>query len=389
MSQHKRMWCTVALATAVVMVVGACGSSSSKTVASPAAGGPCKDLSIAFFGALTGSSANLGINENDGENLAVSQFNKANPTCQIKVTPFDSTGSPTDAPALAQKAVDDKNVVAVVGPAFSGESKAADPTFNDAGMPTITASATNVALSTNGWTTFHRAVANDGAQGPAVANYIRDGLAAKKVAVIDDASDYGKGIATIVKAKLGALVTVTDEIDPKATDYSSTVTKVKGGNVDAVFYGGYYQAAGLLAKQLHDAGVTAKFVAPDGSEDPGFIVAAGAAAAEGAILTAPSAPATIVSGGTQFIADYQDKFKVDPALYSVEAYDATNIILAAIKAGNTTRKTINDYLNTNVDYQGLAKHYKFDSKGELSGTLQVYAYTVKAGKIVGLKPINA
>jgi len=307
----------------------------------------------------------------------------------VKDVPFDSAGDPAQAPGLAIKAVGDAKLVGLVGPAFSGESKAADPTFNDAGLPTITASATNVTLSTNGWKIFHRAVGTDAAQGGAVANYLTHDLSAKKVALIDDASEYGKGIAGVVKAKIGGAVAITDEIDPKGTDFSSTVSKIKGANVDAVFFGGYYQAAGVLAKQLHDAQVSAKFIAPDGSEDPGFVKAAGNDAAEGAILTAPAAPINVVQGGADFQSAYKAASGADVGLYSVEAYDAANIFLDAIKNGATTRKAINDYLGTKTDFQGLSKHYKFDDKGELSGTITVYAYTVKNGTIVGLKSINA
>ena len=199
MLQKKRIWRTVALATVAATAVAACSSSKSSTsttAAAAAAGGvTCKPVSIGFFGALTGSSANLGINEDNGVKLAVKQFDAANPNCQVSVTPYDSQGDPAQAPALATKAVGDATVVAIVGPAFSGESKAADPTFNDAGLPTITASATNVTLSQSGWKIFHRAVNGDAAQGGAVSSYLRTTSSPTKVAVIDDGSEYGQGIA--------------------------------------------------------------------------------------------------------------------------------------------------------------------------------------------------
>ena len=392
MLQKTRIWRTVALATVAATAVAACSSSKSSTSTTAAAAGTgsgtakCSNISIGFFGALTGSSSALGINEDNGLKLAVKQFNAANPNCQVKVTDYDSQGDPAQAPALATKAVGDATVVAIVGPAFSGESKAADPTFNDAGLPTITASATNVTLSQNGWKIFHRGVGTDAAQGGAVASYLQNDIKATKVAVVDDGSAYGQGIASIVKTKMGSAVVATDTIDPKATDFSSTVTKIKSSGATAVFFGGYYQAAGVLDKQLHDAGVTAQFVAPDGSEDPGFVTAAGTAAAEGAVLTAPAAPINVVQGGTAFTAAYQSAFSTAPGLYSVEAFDAANIFLAGIKAGNTTRAALQTYLGT-VNYVGLSKTYQFSSTGELAGTVTVYAYKVTNGQIVGLKAI--
>ncbi|GAC1528437.1 MAG: branched-chain amino acid ABC transporter substrate-binding protein [Acidimicrobiales bacterium] len=399
MPDRRVTWRTLALLAASATAVAACSSSSSssKSTDSGAAGGSSggggkcpAGITIGFFGALTGESANLGINEYNGMKLAISQFNKANPTCVVKETHYDSEGSPDKAPAQAQQAIKDTNTVALIGPAFSGESKAADPLFNEAGLPTVTASATNPKLSTNGWKIFHRAVGNDAAQGPAAAGYITGDLKAKKVAVIDDGSEYGKGVADIVRAKVtaaGATVT-SDQLDPKASDFSSSVNKIKGAGAEAVFFGGYYQAAGLLVKQLRDAGVQAKFVAPDGSEDPGFVTAAGQAAAEGAVLTAPAAPIEKVTGGQDFITAYKAAAGQDVGLYSVESFDSANAVLDAIKNGATTRKAINDYLNTKTDWKGLSKTLKWDDKGELAGQVTIYAYTVQGGKIVGLQALK-
>jgi branched-chain amino acid transport system substrate-binding protein len=231
-------------------------------------------------------------------------------------------------------------------------------------------------------------VGNDNSQGPAAAQYLSQTLNAKKVAVLDDNSEYGKGIADIVRSKLkGAGVTVTDSesIDPNATDFSSSVNNIKGNPPDAVFFGGYYQAGGILAKQLKDAGVTAKFMGPDGVEDPGFIKAAGADA-EGAILLAPGTPADKIP--SDFASAYKALNGQAPALYSVESYDATNALLQGIKAGNTTRASMNTFLST-VDYKGLSVEVKFASgTNELASQVTIWASTVKNGSIVSLSPIS-
>jgi branched-chain amino acid transport system substrate-binding protein len=402
MLHRQRIWRTVALATVAATALAACSSSKSSTASgsgTTASGGgaKCSNVSIGFFGSLTGpNSPNLGINEDNGVKLAVKQFDTANPNCQVKVTDYDSQGDPAQAPALATKAAGDSAVVGIVGPAFSGESKAADPTFNDAGLPTITASATNPTLSQNSWKVFHRAVGNDNAQGPADASYITNDVKSTKVAVINDESAYGQGLAGIVKNKLGSSVVAQDTINSKGTDFSSTVTKIKSAGATAVFYGGYYQAAGVLAKQLHDGGVTAQFVSDDGTEDPGFVTAAGTAAASGAVATAPAAPISTVSGGADFMSAYQAAYNVPPGLYSAEAYDAANIFLQAIKAGDVTRAAIETYLSS-VNYKGLTKTYQFDPTGELSGSITVYAYQVKSDPsctpasvpcFVGLKAVS-
>lgn len=381
-----------ALLAVGALALAACGSSKKSTTSSGSAGNgvKCSGVTFGFFGALTGSSANLGINEHDGEKLAINQFNAKNPGCQVQLKEFDSQGSPDQAPALAQQAVSDSSVVALIGPAFSGESKVGDPIFDQGGLPLITVSATNPSLSTHGWKVFHRAVGNDNAQGPAAAKYMLSTLNSKKPAVLDDASEYGKGIADIVRAKFkdgGVTVVDSEEVDPKGTDFSSAVNKIKAAGADTVFYGGYYQAGGVLAKQLKDAGVTATFVGPDGVNDKGFVTAAGAAA-EGAILLAPGTPPDKLQGGDAFKAAYKSLNGQEIGLYSVEAYDATNALLQAVANGDTTRAKINTYLSS-LDYKGLAVEIKFDSKGELAVPAIIAISKVVSGAITTQSTVTA
>ena len=235
------------------LALSACGGTTNDAGAT--SGGKACDLKIGFFGALTGDAANLGINIKNGAELAVSQYNEKNADCKVTLDSFDSQGDPSIAPGLAQKAVGDKKLVGIVGPAFSGESKAADPIFEQAGLNTISASATNPALSENGWKTFHRVLGNDATQGPAAAKYIKDVLKADKAFVIDDSSEYGKGLADIVRKDLAGAVVGNDSIQVKQTDFSGTVTKVKASQAPAVFFGGYYAEAALIVKQLRSAGL--------------------------------------------------------------------------------------------------------------------------------------
>lgn len=342
-----------------------------------------RDAKIGFFGALTGSDAALGINERNGVRVALDRAKKEG--CDIKLEEYDSQGDPAQAPALAQKAVTDTKVLAVIGPAFSGESKTANPIFNEAGLGIITPSATNATLSKNGWKIFHRAVANDDLQGPAAAKFIL-GKAAKKVAVIDDSSEYGKGLADTVRAKVkegGATTDVNEAIDPKGSDYSSTVNKVKAANVDAVFYGGYYESAGRLMKQLRDGNVAATFVAGDGSLDAKFIDSA-SGKGEGAVLLAPGA---YTATDQAFLDDYKRLNNIEPGLYSVEGFDAANHVIAALKAGKTTRADINTYIST-TPYKGILKTYQYQTDGELQGGGDIIVHEVKSGKITLVGPVK-
>jgi len=365
---------------ALLAGAAACNSKSNSTTGSSNKNCGYK---IAYFGALTGSSANLGVNIEQGAELAVDQYNDKNGANCITIQKFDSQGSPDVAPGLARSLVTDKKIIGIVGPPFSGESEAADPIFNDAGIPLITPSATRPSLSTHGWKVFHRAVANDDAQGPAGAAYIQNVLKATKVFVADDQSAYGAGLADVVKSKLGSAVVGTDKTaaDGKQTDFSATVQKIVSSGATAFFYGGYYQNAGLLRKQLTAAGWKGTQVGGDGVNDPGFAKAAGNDAAAGSIVTCPCAPASKASG--TFVSDYKAKWNTDAGTYSDVAFDAMNIFLKGIDAGNTTPDKMNTYINS-VNYSGVANTYKFTSTGELDSSLiKVWAFKFDAsGNVV-------
>jgi branched-chain amino acid transport system substrate-binding protein len=374
------------LVPALALALAACGGGGGGGGGGTASG--CGDgVKLGFFGALTGDNAALGINIRNGVDLALRQYSATNPQCKVTLAPFDSQGSESVAPGLAQQAINDQKVVAIVGPAFSGESKAADPLFNEAGLPIVTPSATNPALAENGWSIFHRAVGNDNSQGPAAAAYIKNNLKAAKVAVIDDKTEYGKGIADIVRQQLGSAVVFNDSVPQQTQDYSSSVTGVKNSGATVLFYGGYYADGGRLLKQLRDNSVSATFLTDDGAKDDNLVKTAGNAAAEGTLITCPCAPAEQVQNGAKFIADYKAAFNVVPGTYSAEGYDAANVILQAIKGGKFDRKGINDFLKT-VDYQGITKKIKFDSKGEVSEKT-IYMYQVKNGAITGQGPIES
>lgn len=187
---------------AIIGLVAGAAACNKSTGSSSASGKNC-GYELAFFGALTGSAANLGVNIEHGFELAVDQYNDKHGAGCVVVKKFDSQGDAGVAPGVARQLVADKKIIGIVGPPFSGESEAADPIFNSAKIPTISPSATRVSLSSHGWSVFHRAVANDDAQGPAAAGYIKDVLKASKVFVADDQSAYGAGLADVVNNEAG------------------------------------------------------------------------------------------------------------------------------------------------------------------------------------------
>ncbi|MEU4421588.1 branched-chain amino acid ABC transporter substrate-binding protein [Actinoplanes sp. NPDC024001] len=358
---------------AIIGLLAGSAACNKDTSSDTATGSNC-GYKLAFFGALTGSAANLGVNISQGFELAINQYNEKKGSTCIEVAKFDSQGAAEVAPGVARSLVADKKILGIVGPPFSGESEAAMPIFDEAGIPAVSPSATRVSLSSKGWKVFHRAVANDDAQGPAAAAYIKDVLKAEKVFVADDQSAYGAGLADVVKTKLGATVVASDktEGDGKQADFSALVQKVVSSGATALFYGGYYTNAGLIRKQLTSAGWKGVLLGGDGMKDPGLSKAAGNAAAAGTIVTCPCSPPE--AAGDEFNNAFKTKWGVPAGTYSDVAYDAANIFLQGIEAGNTTHEKLNEYLST-VNYKGIANTYKFTETGELDPSLiKVWAF---------------
>lgn len=330
----------------------------------------CSGVALGFAGALSGDNAALGQNIKYGMDLAVKKHNDANPNCQVEVKEFDTEGTPEKATQVAPTITGDQSVIALLGPAFSGESEAIDGQLDAAGLPALTASATATTLSTNGWKVFFRGLANDAVQGPAVAAYIKEDLKPESVFLIQDDSAYGKGLAEEVSKGLGDLVKETADVKTKDKEFSAIVTSVKDSGADAVFYAGYYAEAAPLVQQLRDGGFEGTFISADGVNDPAFVDGAGSAS-EGAILSCPCGPAP-----DEFATEYEEvSGGTAPGVYSVEGYDLTTIMLKAIDSGATTREAVLDFVK-NYDGQGLARNYKWDETGELEAT-NIWIYEVK------------
>ena len=370
----------IALIATAGLTLSACGTTDDGDgggSTSGGDGGAACDLTLAFFGPQTGPAAGLGEPIINGAQLAIDQYNE-DAECEVGYEKIDSQGSPDQAPSLATEAAGNDGIIGIVGPAFSGESAAAGPIFAEAGLPTISPSATNPALADNGWDTFHRVLGNDATQGPAAARYIQDTVGAKSVFVMDDASEYGAGLAEIVQEDLGDLVVDTDTIQTGQTDFSASVTKVRSSKADSVFFGGYYAEAALIVRQLRSSGFEGTFVVADGVKDPGYLDGA-KAAAEGTVITCPCIPAEDPAVA-EFAAAYEAEFGGAPGTYAAEAYDAASIFLDGIAEGIDNREDMLAFVN-DYDEQGVTKQLTFDEKGE-PADVKVYAYTVTDGEIV-------
>jgi branched-chain amino acid transport system substrate-binding protein len=348
-------------------------SAAAATPVRPAGDGKatCQPVSIALLSPLTGPDSALGGNVKDGVQLAVDQHNKANARCQVTLKSYDTEGDPEKATAVVPRIIDDASAIGVIGPGNSGEANATGSVFDQAGLVAITPSATNATLSQHGWKTFFRGLANDGVQGPSMANYLKNTLGNKKVCVVDDSTDYGLGLAQAVRQTLGPIAAQACKIEIKRgdKDFSAAITQIKDTAPDSIFYGGYYAEAAVLIQQLRNSGITATFAAGDATNDPEFAKQAGDAAKD-ALLSCPCAPA---SGA--FADSYAAAFGQQPGTYSAESYDLATIMLLGIDSGHTTRPALLDFVR-HYQGQGVARNYQWNVNGELTNTL-IWMYKVR------------
>jgi branched-chain amino acid transport system substrate-binding protein len=366
----------VALSAALALSAAACGGDE---------GGSGGDgVTIGFLGDLTGETSGIVIPPKQGAQMAIDEYNATNPKVKITLKTYDSQGKGEQAVPLAKTAATKDKIVGLIGPAFSGETQQVGPVLEEAKIPAVSASATNSALTKNGWKYFHRIVGNDDAQGAGVGQFIATQLKAKKVFIIHDNSEYGKPLATTVEntVKQAGATTSVSAVDPEASDYSASVNAAKSFAPDAIFFGGYYAAGGKLIKQLREGNVDARFLSGDGSLDKGLAEGAGGTNADGSIIGCPCLidPTGKASAASKKFADaYKKKFGTETAIYSAEGYDAATAFIEAIKAGNTTPEDINNFLKT-VDKPGVSKQIKFTANGD-PAVADVFVYEVKGAEL--------
>jgi branched-chain amino acid transport system substrate-binding protein len=356
-------------------------------------GGSSSTYTIAFEGPLSGDNAQLGINEVNGVKLAVDQANKKSDLgFKLKLIQADDVGDPAKAPAAAAQVIQNANVMGVIGPSFSGASQAVAGKYGDAGITMVNPSASNGELQDQGFKTWHRVIPNDFAEGPAAADWLAK--KAKKVIVISDKSAYGDGVAKAVtdELKKKGVDVVSQAADATSTkDYGPVAQTVKQSGAQALFYAGYDAQGAQLAKALKAVGYNGIRMSGNGVKSSVFTDGA-KDAGEGWYFSCGCADATTAPDAKQFAADYKAMFNTDPSTYSPEAYDAANILIAAIKtakdAGSVTRQAVNDAVDK-TDYKGITAQIKFAENGDLPpGEGTVNLFQAKGGTIVSLGDIT-
>jgi len=353
---------------------------------------PSVEIKIGHVAPLTGGIAHLGKDNENGARLAIEEANAAKikidgKDAKFVLVPEDDQADPKVGTTVAQKLVDEK-VAGVVGHLNSGTTIPASAIYNQAGIPMITGSATNPKLTEQGFKVTFRTVGRDDQQGPAIASYLASTRKPKVVAVIDDATAYGEGIANEVEKTLkvaGVKVLPREKGTDKTTDWKAILTKLRGRKPDAVFYGGMDATGGPLLKQGRELGIKAVFSFGDGACTEKMKELAGDAA-EGLLCSQAGIPPQ--AADKKFLEAFKKRFNVDPILYAPFTYDGANLLIEAMKKANSADPA--KYLPelAKISYMGATGKIEFDQKGDRKDA-EMTIFTMKDGKLDPIAVVKA
>ena len=362
-----------ALAAAVLLIV-----SGQSYAADPAV------VLIGHAAPLTGQLSHMGKDSENAARLAIDEINSQHPVIGGKPVRFqldsqDDAADPRTGTQVAQKLVDD-GVVAVVGDINSGVSIPASKIYSEAGIVQISQGSTNPTYTLQGYKTTFRVVATDALQGPALAHYALDSLHAKRIAIIDDSTAYGQGLADefekAAKAKGSAIVT-REQTNDKATDFRAILTKIKGLRPDVIMYGGSDATAGPLAKQAGNLGITAKVLGGDGACTEKMIDLAGDAIGNVTCSEAGLALSKMPKG-QDFEKRYMARFNTPIDAYAPFTYDAVYVIYNAMKRADSTDRSKVLAAMPSTQYDGVIGRIAFDPHGDLKdAAITIYEFKDK------------
>ena len=372
------------LAVLCAAALAGCGKSETPSAA-PAPAASELVVKIGASAPLTGPQAHIGKDNENGTRMAIEDANAkgviiGGKKVRLELLSEDDQTDPRIATIVAQKLMDAK-VNGIIGHLNSGTTIPASRIYSDNGIPQISPSATAVSYTAQGFKTAFRVMANDGQQGKVLGEFAAKNLGAKKIAVIDDRTAYGQGLADefVKSAQVnGAQIVAHEYTTDKAVDFTAVLTSIKGKQPELVFFGGMDPQGVPLVKQLKALGLNAKFMMGDGGYTPKLIELAGAAA-EGTYASLPGVPLEQMPGGKDFSQHYQAKFKQPIQLYAPYCYDAVNVMIAAMqKAGSAEPAKYLPEL-AKIEHDGVTAKITFDEKGDLKGGA-ITLYQVQQGK---------
>lgn len=364
----------IATVSALLTLAG-CGKQETP-VASSTAAAPIApavqtiNVKIGHAGPLTGAQGHLGKDNENGVLLAVDEMNAENIRIGDKLAHFellseDDMADPRTATQVAQKLVD-RGVSVVIGHMNSGTSIPASKIYHDNGIVQISPSATAIAYTAQNFQGAMRVMANDSQQGSQLAHYAVEKLGVKKIAIIDDRTAYGQGLADVFEitaASLGATIVKHEFTNDKASDFNAILTNIKGTDAQLIFYGGMDAQAAPMLKQMHDLGLPMTLMGGDGLRTAEFLKLVGNDG-NGVIGSLPGIPVANMLNGPDFQKKFEARFGVIQ-LYAPYAYDAARMAVAAMReAGSADPAKFLPVLQ-HMHYQGVTANIAFDNKGDL------------------------
>ena len=350
-------------------------------------------VKIGTMSPLSGPQAHYGKDNVNGVRMAVEDLNAKGVTIggkkiKFEVVAEDDAADPKQGTAAAQKLCDEK-VAAVAGILNSGVAIPSAKIFNDCGVPFITGAATNPELTRPGYPGVFRIIANDNALGAALAGYAADTLKLKNVAVIDDRTAYGQGLANVFKKDAGAkgvTVVASEFTNDKATDFMAILTSIKAKKPDAIFYGGMDAQAGPMLRQMVQLGMTnVKFFGGAGICTGELAkLAAGTKTLENVVCADGGASLAKMPGGMEWKKRYDAKYPGMFQVYSPYFYDATMLLVDAMKRADSTdpKKFLPELKKS--DFSGVTAKIVFQDNGELKTPLYTLSHYIAGAQ----KPIG-
>lgn len=403
--RNKKLFGGAAALLSASLLLAGCGSRT-EAGAPPQGGNQTKVAKIGVVAPLSGKLSALGLGIRNSVDLAIRQANDSNaiPGWKLELAAEDDQASPDVGKNAATKLSSDDQVVGVVGALNSSVSQSVIPVLQSATIvqvspantgPSLTMGADFASAPKRPYNNFFRTCTTDLVQGKVAAQYLLDS-GIKKIATIHDKKIYGQGLVGSVTENFkagGGTIVAAETINPDDNDFTSVITKVKGANPQAVFYGGEYPEAGPLSKQMKGAGLSVPLMGGDGIFDPSFVDLAGTAA-NNDLATSVGEPADTSKSAQQFIADYKAAgFKEPYAAYGAQSYDAAKSIIEALKKSlasasdaKSARQATIDAM-ASVSFTGATGPVSFDQYGDTKSKV-ITVYKVTDGKWVTVKTLD-
>ncbi len=346
---------------------------------------------------LSGATASYGTPMSNGVKLAVKHVNEAGGVLgqEVEYVEYDNRSDLTESASVAQRLVNE-DVLAIVGPATSGDVKAAIPVINEGGVTTVAPAATldGITLSESGdvFEYFFRVNFEDSYQATAAAQYAVDELGLTKAAIVtDQSSDYSLGLTSAFESKfteLGSEVVATQSIQAGETDFSAVLTSLLGQDFDVLYLPVYYTEAGLFIKQAREMGITQPIIGGDGFHSPTLTELAQPQNASDVYFTSHFSTDSDDPKVQEFLTAYEEEFGQEADTFAALAYDAANLIFdAAERAGEADRDAIKDAVAETENFEGITGTFAIDENHD--PVKPALMLELQEGEIVSSQPVSA